>query len=111
MVLSKTSQIRATNAQKGMQGTTTIFALTSAILGKKVAVRKYRNANYNKTDTEEKVLRTSHDHADGGKIVQWKVEAREKISGHEVGQVYTIRRQNTFLSMPTENHQTTIAIF
>ena len=110
MVLSKAAQLKATNSQKGTPGTA-VFALASVILDKKVAVKKYGSANYNKTHIEGKVLRAFDGRVIGAKNAQWKIEARWQIPGHEAGQVYTIRWQDIFLSLPTANPQTTIANF
>ena len=75
MVLSKAAQLKATNSQKGTPGTT-VFALASVILDKKVAVKKYGSANYNKTHIEGKVLRAFDARVVGAKNAQWKIEAR-----------------------------------
>ena len=107
---SKSAQERAVNAAKGTVGTT-VYGLASAVLGKQVAVKKYGNANYNKTWIVGKVIRAYDGRKVGGKQAQWKVEARWNIPGHAEGQVYTIRRQDVHLEQPRANPITVIANF
>lgn len=88
-----------------------MYGLASAVLGKQVAVKKYGNANYNKTWIVGKVIRAYDGRKEGGKQAQWKVEARWNIPGHAEGQVYTIRRQDVHLEQPRANPITVIANF
>ena len=110
MVMSKSAQLRANNKQKGTPGTT-VFAIASIILDKKVAVKKYGNANYNRTYIKGEVIDAFDGRAEEAKNAQWRSKARWQIPGHEGGQIYVIRRKDAFLSLPTANPETTIANF
>ena len=110
MVMYTAAQLKATNSQKGTPSTT-VFALASVILDKKVAVKKYGSANYNKTHIKGKFIRAFDGRDEKAKNVQWKIEARWQIPGHEGGQIYTIRQQDIFLSLLTANPRTNIANF
>ena len=67
--MSKSAQLRANNKQKGTPGTT-VFAIASIILDKKAAVKKYGNANYNKTYIKGEVINAFDGRAEEAKNVQ-----------------------------------------